>query len=148
MPEKDNRPFVCKRLGVEVDEPFTIKDRNGIGPDCIYRILPSGCYITAPENRSGSSVWMMRAIQDPSIVYAIGEERYELTEGEQEFVDALFLDFPYAVIYRNGDFPSRWKSCYDTGYTNFLPNAMFRSIPPDGSIKVSEYTTHKGENTP
>ena len=29
MPEKDNRPFICKRFGVDVYEPFTIKDRNG-----------------------------------------------------------------------------------------------------------------------
>lgn len=148
MSEKDSRPFICKRLGVDVDEPFTIKDRNGIGPDCIYRILPSGCYITAPENRSGSSIWMMRAIQDPSIVFAIGEEKYELTEGEQEFVDALFLDSPYATIFRGEIGPARYRPFDYAGYTVALPSSMFKCLIPDGEIKVTDYTTQESELKP
>lgn len=55
-------PYIGKRLGVDIGEPFIIKGYDSV----VYKLLADGTFITEPENVIGSSLNLLRAVENGS----------------------------------------------------------------------------------
>ena len=132
-------PRICRLLNVMVGEPFHIKDECETGPNCTYYINGDGTFETNPPRYAGSSIWLMAAINDPTMVYP--NKKYEFSNFENEFIRMLFESYPKAVIARDsvGDLYWRIEEGNLDEPKKILPNGFFEQIKPSDYIRVSDY---------
>lgn len=132
-------PRICRLLNVMVGEPFRIEDEHGAGPNCTYYINGDGTFETKPAKYAGSSIWLMKAIDDPTMVHCV--KRFNLTDEEKYLIRELYKEYPYSTIERKKGtvYWKKYPYLDDIDCFNYLPSSMFQSIPEGESLIVSDH---------
>ena len=132
---KTDKPFICKRLGVEVGEWFQtlMFNETAIKDELYFCVEPDGTFKTKPPNVSGSAVTFLKTIEHPDCV--IHKPRFTQEEvGDAEAIQRLHQTAVEVERYLDGALGVRNTSCCLFN----IRNSLFPSLRPGQSVKLSE----------
>ena len=132
---KMDKPFICKRLGVEVGEWFQtlMFNETAIKDELYFCVEPDGTFKTKPPNVSGSAVTFLKTIEHPDCV--IHKPRFTQEEvGDAEAIQRLHQTAIEVERYLDGELGVRNTSCCLFN----IRNSLFPSLRPGQSVKLSE----------
>ena len=132
---KTDKPFICKRLGVEVGEWFQtlMFNETAIKDELYFCVEPDGTFKTKPPNVSGSAVTFLKTIEHPDCV--IHKPRFTQEEvADAEAIQRLHQTAIEVERYLDGELGVRNTSCCLFN----IRNSLFPSLRPGQSVKLSE----------
>ena len=135
---KTDKPFICKRLGVEVGEWFQtlMFNETAIKDELYFCVEPDGTFKTKPPNVSGSAVTFLKTIEHPDCV--IHKPRFTQEEvADARAIRRLFGNF-YDQIDRGGGRILYLTRSERPEQGIVLLWSLFPSLRPGQSVKLSE----------